>query len=426
MMHRTLAVIGAGPAGFCAAVAAARLGVQTVLIEQYGTLGGAMTMGGIPYPMNFAAGGRQIIAGIGWELIQRLANAGWACVNGNPAFGAYRTDLIMTACEMDQMAIEAGVELLLNCKVFSAAVDSGRVTSVRMAAPEGEIELSAEYWIDASGDGQLAALAGAAYEMGDDHTGELQPGTLSFWMDGYAPSQIPEEGADKAYWQARREGRLQVGDYYGEATSGILGLFNGHGLNKNHVTISEVSAIDHTKAALEGRARIKRLLNWIKSSVPAAKDVYGAFLSPQPWARESRRILGMEYITVDEYRTAKKYETGVCCSYYPVDLHQRPEEGKPAYRLESHDSHPLNVASIPLGSMIVRGFSNLLTAGRCISGDRLAQSAYRVQATCMAMGQAAGTAVSVCSAAHGDMRDVDTNAVRAALVAQGAIVPDLP
>ena len=104
MIHYPLIVVGAGPAGFCAAVAAARMGVKTLLVEQYGMLGGAMTVGGVPYPMCFAAGGRQVIAGVGWELIERLLRGGWARGRGERPYGCVDLDIAMTACEMDAMA----------------------------------------------------------------------------------------------------------------------------------------------------------------------------------------------------------------------------------------------------------------------------------------------------------------------------------
>ena len=129
-----LIVVGAGPAGFCAAVAAARLGIRTLLVEQYGTLGGAMTVGGVPYPMNFAAGKRQVIGGVGWELMQRLLEKGWASGRGEPPYGVLDVDIVMTACEMDAMAQEAGVELMLNCKLCKAEAENGRVRRAWFAA----------------------------------------------------------------------------------------------------------------------------------------------------------------------------------------------------------------------------------------------------------------------------------------------------
>jgi hypothetical protein len=420
-----LIVIGGGPAGFCAAVAAARLGTKTLLVEQYGILGGAITVGGVPYPMNFAAARRQVVAGIGLELIERLLRAGWARGKGKPPYGGYTVDIVMTACEIDRMIKEAGVELLLNCKLCEVKADDEKIISAKVAGPEGLIELSAERWIDATGDGQLSALAGADFEMGDPKTGELQPGSLSFWMDGYQVNTMDEEDIQEAYWQAREKGLIQVGDYYGDMAWRIVDLFAGHGLNKNHVEMQDVSAKSRTAASLEGRERIYRIMNWAKNDIKTTSGIYGAMICPEAWARETRRILGIEYVTADDYRAARKYKDGVCYSYYPIDVHKKPKEGEDAFFLERHTLSPNNVASIPLGAMIVRGFKNLMTAGRCISGDRLAQSAYRVQASCMAMGQAAGTAASL-QAFKGEMlNSVDPNAVRLSLKSQGAIIPDI-
>lgn len=421
MKRNTLIVVGGGPAGFCAAVAAARMGVDTLLVEQYGMLGGAMTVGGVPYPMNFAAGGRQVVAGVGWELVQRLLDKGWAKGRWSKPYALVEVDIAMAACEMDAMAKEAGVKLLLNCKLCKAEADEGRVRHAWFAAPEGLIELEADCWIDATGDGSLAYFAGAEFEMGDEN-GEVQPGSLCFWMDGYCLDEMEDDQLKEAFQRARETGELMAGDYYGESAWSIRDLFVGHGLNKNHVEIAEVTAKSRTEAALEGRERIARLLSWAKKEIPAAREMYGASICPEAWPRESRRILGRGYVTKEDYRAARKYKDGICYSYYPMDVHKKPKNGAPAFYLEEHTLSPDNVPSIPLSALIVRGFKNLLVAGRCISGDRMAQSAYRVQAVCMAMGQAAATAAALNST--GDLCDVDAEAVRESLRRQGAIVPE--
>ncbi len=424
MIHYPLIVVGAGPAGFCAAVAAARMGVKTLLVEQYGMLGGAMTVGGVPYPMCFAAGGRQVIAGVGWELIERLLRGGWARGRGERPYGCVDLDIAMTACEMDAMAQEAGVALLLHCKLCEVRAQGEQILEARFAAPEGLISLKADAWIDATGDGSLAYLAGAAFEMGDARTHEVQPGSLGFWMDGYDLHAMQEETLQEAFQRGRKTGKLIAGDYYGESVWPVLDLFAGHGLNKNHVDIPDVTAHSRTKAALEGRERIARVLQWARESLPEARGIYGAAICPEAWPRESRRILGMSYVTAEDYRQARRYADGICHSYYPMDVHKKPADGAPAFELETHTLSPDRVPSIPLGALVARDFSHLLVAGRCISGDRMAQSAYRVQATCMGMGHAAGVAAAVRLAFPGDMREVDAQAVRQALRAQKAVVPD--
>ena len=422
MEHYPLIVVGAGPAGFCAAVAAARMGVRTLLAEQYGALGGAMTVGGVPYPMCFSNGERQVVAGIGWELIERLMRDGWAKGRGREPYGCVDVDSVMTACEMDCMAREAGVELMLNSKLCKATAENGRVRSAMFAAPEGLVELSAELWIDATGDGQLSALSGAAFEQGDEQ-GELQPGSAGFWMDGYRRGEVDVPAAEAAFRAARSAQRLLPGDYYGEEAWDVSELLLRHGYNVNHVEMDEVSARSRTAAALEGHARIRRLMNWAKRSVPELANVHGAALCPEVWPRESRRILGEGYVTAEDYRNATRCDDAICCSYYPMDVHKRPGEGKAAFYLEQHRLSPERVPSIPLSAMIVRGFENLMTAGRCISGDRMAQSAYRVQATCMAMGEAIGTAAALQARRGESMRTVRASEVAQALRENGAIVP---
>lgn len=276
MNRYPLIVVGGGPAGFCAAVAAARMGVRTLLVEQYGILGGAMTVGCVPYPMNFATEDRQVISGVGWELMERLMEAGWAQGKGRKPYRPVEVDSVMTACEMDVMIREAGAELLLNCKLCEAETKMGRIESALFAAPEGLIRLEADLWIDATGDGQLSALAGAAFEIGEATTGEVQPGTLGFWMDGYKRENLNGENVTRSFWTARREGRLLPGDYYGETAWGMDEMFRRHGFNVNHVEIGNVTATDRTRAALEGRSRIRRIMNWAKHECSGMEYIYTA------------------------------------------------------------------------------------------------------------------------------------------------------
>ncbi len=419
-----LIVVGAGPAGFCAGIAAARMGIDVLLVEQYGILGGAMTIGGVPFPMTFATNERQVVAGIGWELMERLLASGWASGRGGckEAFSVVDVDPVMTACEMDQMAEEAGLKILLNCKLCKAVSQDGRVNSASFAGPEGLIELSADMWIDATGDGQLSALAGAAFEMGDAETGEVQPGSLGFWIDGYDSRVLNEKQIADDYFAARKKGELKPGDYYGENNWGIKAFFEGHGLNKNHVDIQEVSAVSRTAAALEGHKRIKRIMNWAKHEVAQTTNIYGCSICPEAWPRESRRILGKAYVTEADYRAHRKYDDGICLSYYPIDVHKKPKEGEENFHCETLSKN--DVSSIPLGALIVRDFDNLLVAGRCISGDHMAQSAYRVQAPCMAMGEAAGTAAAIQLRKKEDMSTVCSEEVRKTLSEHGAIIPE--
>ena len=411
-------VVGGGPAGFCAAIAAARMGANVLLVEQYGVLGGAMTVGGVPFPMSFSNGERQVVKGIGWELMERLLRDGWAKGRGQP-IRRVDVDPVMTACEMDCMVREAGVELLLDSKLCKVTARNGVVQSVQVAGPEGLLKVTGNFWIDCTGDGQLSALAGAAFEMGDPETGETQPGSLGFWMDGYSMEDLDEESLKQSFRKAREAGELQPGDYYGETLWSMRDLFRFHGLNRNHVETGTVTARSRTAAAVEGRERIYRIMNWVKRSVRPASCVYGSAICPDVWVRESRRIIGRDYVTEADYRSCRKYEDGICCCYYPIDVHKNPGNGEADFHCEKLSSE--NVASIPLGALIVRDFHNLLVAGRCISGDRMAQSAYRVQAPCMAMGEAAGTAAAIQTRKKQNMDTVDAREVRRALKENGAI-----
>lgn len=419
-------VSGGGPAGFCAAVQAARAGMKTALIEQYGALGGVITVGGNPEIALFYAGDRQVISGIGWETVKRLEKEGWAWI---PEFkeGIEHSKLgvsvnaPMMARLMDEMCLEAGVKLFLHQNVADVAVtttaNSKSIQGIIISTKSGLRMVQGNIYIDCTGDGDVAALAGADYELGEPGNGELQPGTLRFYLKNVDISKIDLDQCDRSFRNAMQEGQLQLEDHWSSPDCGYE-IFEKNGNNINHIVFNSTDGDSRTLAEIEGRKSVGRIAEWIRHYVSGAEAVEPAACGVEVAARESRRILCDKYITVEDYISAVTYEDAVSYSYYPVDLHKSGK--KPLHNIFLEKGR---VPSIPLGAMIVKGFDNLLVAGRCISGDRLANSAFRVKASCMGMGQAAGAAAAVALRSAKSLRDIGIEELKSFLVSQGAIVP---
>ena len=425
-------VVGGGTAGFCAAVAAARNGAKTALIERFGMLGGTMTVGGVAAPALFHAHGKQIISGIGWELFEHLAEKGYASLPPAPFTArhpllAVEINPLQTACEMADMALEAGVELRYHQQLVHANTENGTVTDIAVITYSGLEKIKAKMFIDASGEGTLCAMAGAEYELGQ----ELQPATLNFYLGGHETGKADLADVQKMYTEALETGELSVHDVWGGGIGSFVGgrgrkesqgknYAQNPGCNANHVyPFNGADAESRTMGEIEGRRSIRRLLQWLNKNVPGHENSYAVSVSPIVSARESRRILGNAYITGDDYVNGVAKEDSVCYSFYPIDVHR----GDTKSALDNEFLTEGRVPGIPMGALTAKGFENLFRAGRIASGDRRAQSAYRVQASCMAMGQAVGTAAAMCVKENISAPSVDVPALRKTLDAQGAIVP---
>lgn len=415
-------VCGGGPAGYCAAVQAARLGARTALVEQYGALGGVITSGGNPEIGLFYAHGRQIISGIGWETVTRLAADGFARI---PDFspGIHHSlmnvsvDPVMFGCLADELCREAGVDLYFHHFLADAVVseDGGAVTAIVVATKSGLKRICGKQFVDATGDGDLSAHAGAAYELGDPENNDLQPGTLRFYLTGYDLADIDQKQVEAAFAQALRTGELQRHDFW-PVDGSPYEIFRARGNNINHIALNGADSRSRSDAEVEGRRSIARVLRWARRYVRGAERVTVTACAPEVAARESRRICCDHRITVQEYVRAAAYPDAVCYSYYPIDLHKAGAESLHNVFLENGV-----VPTIPLGAMLVKGKENLLAVGRCACGDRLANSAYRVKASCMAMGQAAGAAAAL--AQEKPLRSIDPERLRTCLEEAHAIVP---
>ncbi|MEG0766349.1 MAG: FAD-dependent oxidoreductase, partial [Clostridia bacterium] len=384
-------VCGGGPAGFCAAVAAARNGARTVLLEHYGVLGGAMTVGGVPAPALFHAHGKQIISGIGWELMVHLAQNGDALLPQSPFLGAHpqlavRVNALKAAAAMDDFCLQAGVALRFHHTVAHVVCQGGHIDALLIAEKAGLSALQAKIYVDCTGDGDVAAFAGAPFAL----SSSLQPGSFNVTLAGFDPHAIDRAQADALFQQANLDGRLCQEDVWGGRGTHCGSLWNGMGSNLNHVyPLNGADSDSRSEAEIRARKSVARLVDWLRTDVPGCEKAYVAAAAPASWARESRRIEGRKTITGADYLAGVVPPDAICASYYPIDIHTHGEDA-----LINRFHAAGRVPGIPYGALVPCTLHNLLVAGRCISGDREAQSAYRVQASCMAMGEAAGTAAA--------------------------------
>ncbi len=429
-------VCGGGTAGFCAAIAAARMGAKTVVIERFGALGGTMTVGGVSAPALFHAHGKQIIAGIGWELMERLAKKGYASLPPEPfnlrhpqmavELNAFRAEV-----EIDRMIEEAGAKPCFHQFVTYAESDGKHVASILAGTFEGLKRVTGKMFIDCTGDATLCRLAGAQIEASD----ELQPASLNSTFVNCGNQAHNKDEWAKEFRAQVQNGEMDQHDVWGLNAGALL---TGHGRgrgapydqcyvinvgsNLNHVyPFNGADNVSRTLGEIEGRESIARVVDWL-NAIPGYEHVYVSACTPVVSARESCRVVGNAYITGEDYVNGVVTKDAVCYSFYPVDVHRGKDERAPLDNVFLDNG---KVPGIPYGALVAKGFDNLMMAGRIISGDRRAQSAYRVQASCMAMGEAAGTAAAMAVKYNTTATDVNTSKLRSILHENGAIVPGL-
>ncbi|MEN6645212.1 MAG: FAD-dependent oxidoreductase [Armatimonadia bacterium] len=413
-------IIGAGTAGVVAAIQSARAGASTLLVEKTGMLGGTVTTGGVPNPGLFHAWHRQIIAGIGWELVLRtLAETGQAppvplCDPRRHSLDHVHVDRFLFAAICDEAVVESGAGLLLHTMV-AAVAPAGEGWTVTLCTKTGLTTRTARALIDCTGDANAVALAGLPLEVPE----ETQPATLSCHAGGYDVSALDTAALNEAMENAVQRGELQYTDSsWNTAQANVSKWLASGGENASHVHhINARDSEGKTKLELEARRALLRLYRFLRQQ-PGLERLRLEHMAPECGVRETVTIRGKKMITVGDYTSGRLWDDAVCYSYYPLDLHVSSGQGL--------DGEPLPegvVPTIPRGAMLPEGSRNLLVAGRCLSSDRLANSALRVQATSMATGQAAGAMAALTTQTGTEVEALPMEAIHSLLAEHAAIVP---
>lgn len=373
-------VIGAGPAGFAAAVTAARQGAQVMLVERGGSLGGMWTLGLLsPYFDNHNKGG------LNREIRELLsARDSWG---GLWNISYDRCQMVMA---LDEIAIAAGVKMLLYAMAEEPVMDGNRVTGVIVSTKSGPAAIMAEVVIDASGDGDIAARAGAKFDFGRPSDGLTQPMTMLFKIGG-VKDDYPRD--DIIGWYNKLTERIGAEALLKDIPYDFPAIIRlprrGEALLQwSHVKrLSGIDADDLTAATLEARRQIRAGMEFLQSIKDILGDVYLLELPEVIGVRDTRRITGDYCISDDDVKSSRKFDDAICHVTFGIDIHE-PDEQKQT--VVTHHGF-----QIPFRSLLPQGISHLMTAGRCISGSWTAHAAYRVTGDCVAMGEAAGLAAAL-------------------------------
>lgn len=442
-------VIGAGPGGLPAAVEAARHGARVLLVEQHGYLGGNLTIG-LPLLGYLDKDGRPIIGGIAQELVDRLAERGaagphtWCPLHNSVTIYDHEIFKIVAL----ELCREAGVELLLHMQIIDTLVENDRLSSVTLFGKSRRIEVSAKVFIDATGDGDVAYMAGCSYEKGQDNCGTVQPPTvmctlggvdvertIAFLEEDPEQSELPESmriypGYDAAFFRAnpkyhvmvamrklfrslKEEGKLPVDR---DTLIYIQSLIPGqvHINCTRHLGIDGSDALDLTRAEIEGHLQNDALVEALRQYVPGFEHCYLTQIYPFVGIRESRRFRGLAELTGEAVQQGYVGRDAVGLGGYIIDIHDGQGSGTVIEKVAPY--------GLPYGMACSAEIPNLMLSGRCASMDSVALSSVRVMPTLMALAQGAGLGAALALRDEKDPGQVNVTEIRRILQAEGVIL----
>ncbi len=411
-------VIGGGTSGVIAAIQAGRAGAQTMIIENGSQLGGTTTTGGVVFPGIFHAWGKQIIGGIGWELVSdcvllngdRLPD--FSIIPNNTTIRHWqhqvRVNGPLYALLAEEKCLDAGVKIRFYETPTAIKFKNGNWV-VNTIGKGVETEIICNQIIDCTGNAFAASLAGFSLLK----EAETQPGSLVFRIGGYDFDSLDLMKIPTEYHRVLRQNMIVNQQYE------VMDPTSPAVVPYGYVYVpgaDSTTAESHTSANILGRSNLLKLLRRLRS-FPGCENLRLLDLKTETAVRETYRIDGVYKMTHMDYVEGKVFKDSISYSFYPIDLHR---EGKTIYQEFMKQDV---VATIPLKALIPKQSRNFLVAGRCISSDRLANSALRVQASCMGMGQAAGAAAALACRKKMTPLDLPITDIQDMIKEHGGIIP---
>lgn len=438
-------VIGGGTAGAFAAIAAAKEGKKVIIVEQFGSLGGSATVGLVCPVMHTHIDGNPTCSYISKQVVDRLIELGGCKPTWFP--NPTNFDPMLLKIVLEEMCCESGVKVLFHTFFSDAVVEDGAVRGIIVENKGGRQVIEGKFFIDCTGDGDVCVRAGAGYTHGNPESGKNQPVSLRYIIGGidldrYAafmqkvcdeegssgcdPSQkyAAVTGTGKWTFTALFDKAIENGDLVNEdklywqsftvpGRNDSLAFNNPEFFDLGDATDPEgLSDIQ-----LMGKKAIVRQLRFYKKYFEGFENAYIAEIAGMVGIRESRNVTTDYVLTGEDLLSKKKFADAFCVSNYPVDIHGRTlkcdtlpkivDDGRPYYE-------------IPLRSLFVKGFENLMVAGRCMGAEFLAQSSLRVMHSVRASGEAAGIAAAMALTYNVPLRKVNGSAVRGRMIELGA------
>ncbi|MDD3927060.1 MAG: FAD-dependent oxidoreductase [bacterium] len=422
-------VAGGGPAGIAASLAAARQGCSVYLAEGQSCLGGMCTAGLVPGMLFFGDGKNLVAGGIGREIYERLCRLqSKKPYEPNNVYLNINVRAEVLKKMYDEMILEAGIDFTFMTQVIGVDMASAsRISHAICSAKSGIFAVKAQLFIDCTGDGDLAAWAGAQYEKGDSQ-GAMMPGTIcSLWagIDWGAVARYPQF-PDKEIHKAIADGLFSVPDRH---LPGILPVDRtvGGGNIGHNFGVDGTDEASLTRALIEGRRMMREYETFYKTYLNGYENMELVATASLPGIRETRRITGDYILSLKDFEARAVFSDEIGRFSYPVDIHASTPDTDAFDRfVEEYRSlryEPGESYGIPYRTLTPLGLDNVFVAGRCVSTDRYVQGSIRVNPGCFITGQAAGVAAAAAVQGGTDTRGISTRNLQARLLAMGMYLP---
>lgn len=416
--HYELIVVGGVFAGVAAAISAAKEGVDVLLIEKYNCLGGAASTALVMPFMSY------------WTKIPDTDEKKYLCGNlfleiveeMNAVSGVRKSmtefDEEILKLVLNRMAVKYGVKLLFHTNVFGVEQENGRINVLQVYGKSGIKSFSADYYIDATGDAEISALAGCTYKLGREKDNLCQPMTLCFrlgnvdkdkyWKHHSMINPLYKEFKEKGLIKKPRENLL----IFNNVNQGVVHMNCTRIIKRNPINPDDI-----TEAELEAREQVFELHRFLKENIPGFENARVLSTGLHIGVRESRKIIGDYVLTLNDLQALTRFEDAIAVSNYAIDIHNPEGTGTTWHEFKDGEWY-----EIPYRCLIPKGMKNLLVAGRCISSTHEAQSSLRIMPYCCELGQAAGTAVAVAKEDNSDVRDADIKKIQKKLRSEGFVI----
>ena len=442
-----IAVVGGGPAGVCAAIAAARNGAKVLLIESGNCLGGMATLGGVnPFMTCYdKTGENMIIRGLFEEIVNRLVARGAAIPPKDvPAGQAYTSYIVVghnhvtpfdaetLKVVLDEMCQEAGVQVLFHSTFVSPILTGNALRGLVIATKAGLQAVQADLVIDCTGDADVAYRSGVPCELGDEASGRIQPATMFFRIGNVDLAKVDADiqknrdnfyrknGVNYRSFHWRVSEAREKGDWDLQRVS--IGMFRGVKEDEWNINTSRMMGVNGTdpvsvsQAEVEGRRQVQHIFAFLKKYVPGCENAVLMSTPAHVGIRETRHIKGEYTLTTDDVLNGVVPEDSILLAANSIDVHGRFGPMSNEYvTVEKGDYY-----GVPYRCLVPLQVENLLVAGRSVSATSEAAGAIRVMPPCMALGQAAGTAAALALQAGVSVRGLDAKTLRDTLKAQNA------
>lgn len=402
-----IVVIGGGISGTMAAIASARQGSKTLLIERYGALGGMATSGLVQPITTWGINDSYVISGTGKKILENMASKHDQAATAMSTYGP-TCDAEYLKKELEDIAIENGVSLLYHTWVRSVEMKSTDVIShITAFSKNGDFNIYGKVFIDATADGDICAFAGVPFESSEDSEGQ-QAMTLMMIVSGIDQDRILDREKMQEIWDKHRVNSRQ------------LTLFWHPRKGSTYVNMTSISSLngldptDLTKATIECRKQAWDILDVFRNYMPGFENAYIEQTAPTLGIRETRRIKGQYILSADDVLSGREFDDSIARASCPIDIH--PRNNEPAVYQVLKKSY-----SIPYRALTTNEISNLIATGRCISTDQEAHSSVRRMGPGFALGEAAGIAAAL-ALENNDVRNISINQLQTILKSYNGII----